>query len=54
MLLLTHSCANSKTPNMLLLSVIARAGRLFFLARLTNFLILRVLSESEYDDKHLK
>jgi len=39
---------------MLLLSVIARAGRLFFLAKVTNFLILSVLSESEYDDIHLR
>ena len=54
MLLFTHSWENSNTPNILLLSVIAKAGILFFLAKFTSFLIFKVLSDKEYEDRHLR
>jgi hypothetical protein len=38
----------------LLLSVIAIAGMSFFLARSTKFVIFRVLSDKEYEDKDRK
>ena len=53
-LLFIHSWENSKTPNILLLSVIAIAGILFFFANLIISFILRALSESEYEDRVLK